>query len=127
MKKEIKQLPFDSGSLKGISQKTVEIHHGKLYAGYINKSNEIKDKLQAIMENGKAEGNQSYSELRALKNGEGFAITAFICTRDILPFWAGMARQRARLPTNWPKNTAQWKISKHIFRPAEWRRADGRF
>ncbi len=73
MKKEIKQLPFAADSLKGISQKTIEIHHGKLYTGYVNKSNEIKDKLQVIVENGKAEGNQAYSELRALKNGEGFA------------------------------------------------------
>lgn len=66
-------MPFDPASLKGISQKTIEIHHGKLYTGYVNKSNEIKDKLKVIVESGKAEGNQTYSELRALKNGEGFA------------------------------------------------------
>ncbi len=72
-KKEQKPLPYDTGSLKGISQKTVEIHHGKLYAGYVNKSNEIKEKLKPIVESGKAEGNQIYSELRGLKLGESFA------------------------------------------------------
>ncbi len=72
-KKIIKSLPYDAGSLKGISQKTVEIHHGKLYAGYVNKSNEIKEKLGPIAKSGKAEGNQIYSELRGLKNAESFA------------------------------------------------------
>lgn len=72
-KKEIKPLPFESGSLKGISQKTIEIHHGKLYAGYVNKSNEIKEKIAELRARGKVEGNQIYSELRGLKNGESFA------------------------------------------------------
>ena len=72
-KKELKPLPYDAGSLKGLSQKTIEIHHGKLYKGYVDKSNEIKDKLGPIAKSGKAEGNQIYSELRGLKHGESFA------------------------------------------------------
>lgn len=72
-KKVFKPLTFTSNSLKGISEKTVEIHHGKLYAGYVNKSNEIKDKLIAMIGEGKAEGNQIVSDLRSLKNGETFA------------------------------------------------------
>ena len=72
-KKELKSLSYKPESLKGISQKTIEIHHGKLYAGYVTKSNEIKDNLKPIVESGKAEGNQIYSELRGLKNGESFA------------------------------------------------------
>lgn len=72
-KKEFKQLLYNAGALKGISQKTIEIHHGKLYKGYVDKSNEIKDKLGPIVKSGKAEGNQTYSELRGLKNGESFA------------------------------------------------------
>src|SRR3989344_8114760 len=72
-KKEFKPLSYSSDSLKGISQKTVEIHHGKLYKGYVDKSNEIKEKLGPIAKSGKAEGNQIYSELRGLKNAESFA------------------------------------------------------
>src|SRR5690606_15679027 len=58
---------------KGIGQKTIEIHHGKLYKGYVDKSNAIKERLGEIVKAGNAEGNQIYSELRALKNGESFA------------------------------------------------------
>jgi Fe-Mn family superoxide dismutase len=72
-KKEIKSLAYDAGALKGISQKTVEIHHDKLYAGYVNKTNEISEKLGELRKSGKAEGNQVYSELRGLKSGETFA------------------------------------------------------
>ena len=73
MKKEIKPLKYDAGSLKGISQKTIEIHHGKLYVGYVNKTNEISEKLGELRKSGKVEGNQIYSELRGLKLGETFA------------------------------------------------------
>src|SRR3989338_10610474 len=73
MTKELKPLSYDAGSLKGISQKTIEIHHGKLYKGYVDKTNEIGDKLVELRKSGKAEGNQVYSELRGLKLGETFA------------------------------------------------------
>jgi Fe-Mn family superoxide dismutase len=72
-KKELKPLAYESGSLKGISQKTIEIHHGKLYKGYVDKSNDIKEKLGEISKSGKAEGNQIFSELRGLKTSESFA------------------------------------------------------
>ncbi|MBP9864549.1 superoxide dismutase [Patescibacteria group bacterium] len=66
-------LPF-SGSLQGISEKTISIHHDKLYAGYVAKKNEIGDKLKVLSHGGDvASANQSYSELRALKDGETFA------------------------------------------------------
>lgn len=73
-KKEIKPLKFNAETLKGISQKTIEIHYSKLYAGYVNKSNEISEKLGALRKSGKVEGNQIYSELRGLKLGETFAV-----------------------------------------------------
>lgn len=38
-------MPF--GELKGISQKTIEIHWGKLYQGYVKKWQEIQEKLKA--------------------------------------------------------------------------------
>ena len=73
MTKEIKPLVYSAGSLKGISQKTIEIHHGKLYKGYVDKTNEIGEKLGELRKSGKTEGNQIYSELRGLKLGETFA------------------------------------------------------
>ena len=72
-KKELKQLPYSADALKGISQKTIEIHYGKLYKGYVDKTNEISEKLGELRGSGKAEGNQVYSELRGLKLGETFA------------------------------------------------------
>lgn len=72
-KKELKPLTYSADALKSISQKTVEIHHGKLYKGYVDKVNEIGEKLGELRKSGKAEGNQTYSELRGLKLGETFA------------------------------------------------------
>jgi len=42
---EVKNLPFKE--LRGISQKTIEIHWGKLYQGYVKKWQEIQEKLKA--------------------------------------------------------------------------------
>lgn len=72
MKTEAKPLGFSS--LSGISDKTLAIHHDKLYAGYVAKKNEIAEKLQALSHGGDvSSANQSYSELRGLKDGETFA------------------------------------------------------
>ena len=71
--KTFKPLDYDPSSLKGISQRTIEIHHGKLYKGYVDKTNEISEKLGELRRSGKVEGNQTYSELRGLKLGETFA------------------------------------------------------
>lgn len=69
----VQPLPF-SGAQNGISEKTLAIHHDKLYAGYVAKKNEIAEKLQALSHGGDvSSANQSYSELRALKDGETFA------------------------------------------------------
>lgn len=76
-KEEAKPLPFKTDSLRGISEKTLAIHHDKLYVGYVNKSNEIREKLRELSQeiiSSKAEGgNQTYSLLRSLKDGESFA------------------------------------------------------
>lgn len=74
MKSEPKPLSF-KGPLTGISDKTLAIHHDKLYAGYVAKKNEVQDKLAALEKGGDVStANQSYSELRALKDGETFAV-----------------------------------------------------
>lgn len=74
---ELKPLPFDK-ELDGISKKTNEIHHDKLYKGYVDKANEISDELgklrDEIVAGTTPGGNTTYSKLRALKLGETFAV-----------------------------------------------------
>jgi len=71
---EMKPLPF-SEPLTGLSEKGIAIHHDTLYAGYVKKSNEIRTALEPLEHGGDvASANQSYSELRALKDGETFAL-----------------------------------------------------
>lgn len=71
---EAKPLPF-SKDLKGISKKTMEIHHDKLYVGYVNKMKEVAEKLMEMNKTGVGldAANQTYSELRALRDAETFA------------------------------------------------------
>jgi len=71
---QAKPLPF-TNELAGISRHTIEIHHDKLYAGYVAKLNEVNKKLEEARDNEdlKAAANQSYSDLRALRMGETFA------------------------------------------------------
>lgn len=75
---EIKPLLFDK-ELDGISKKTNEIHHNKLYAGYVNKANEVSEELGKLRDEIVADkapgGNTTYSKLRALKLGETFAVS----------------------------------------------------
>lgn len=63
------------GELDGISAKTNEIHHGKLYAGYVTKRNEVEQQLSQV-DLGSA--NQIYSVWRGLKEGETFAANGMI-------------------------------------------------
>ena len=56
-----------------ISEKTKAIHKDKLYAGYVAKNKEVVEKIHALFDLGKADGNATYSELRGLKVAESFA------------------------------------------------------
>ncbi|PYQ10973.1 MAG: superoxide dismutase [Acidobacteria bacterium] len=57
-------------AMDGISKKTMEEHY-KLYQGYVNKTNEIMEKLGSV---DLKTANQVYSDLRALKVDLTFAI-----------------------------------------------------
>src|ERR1700745_3869690 len=63
------------GELKGISAKTNDIHHSKLYAGYVNKRNEVEEKQRDA---DLSSANQIYSVWRGLKEGETFAANGMI-------------------------------------------------
>mgnify|MGYP001577134457 FL=1 len=59
-------------SMKGISKKTVE-EHLKLYVGYVNKYNEIQEKLSTLKDDDYAKANQVFSLVRELKVELSFA------------------------------------------------------
>jgi Fe-Mn family superoxide dismutase len=69
MKYEPKPLPFKK-QLIGITEKTLQSHHDKLYVGYVNKRNEIEEKLATT---DRAAANATYSEYGELKREESFA------------------------------------------------------
>jgi len=70
---EVKKLPFQE--LKGISQKTIENHYGKLYQGYVKKWQEIQERLKNVDE---STANATFSDLRELKLEEGFVADAIL-------------------------------------------------
>jgi|SRR3989344_4467413 len=70
---EIKNLPFKS--LNGISDKTIEIHWGKLYQGYVKKWREIIDKSEKVDE---LLANATFSELRELEVEKTFTANAVL-------------------------------------------------
>jgi superoxide dismutase, Fe-Mn family len=65
-----RQLKPELLELDGISRESVEAHY-RLYEGYVNKRNEIMEKLGSV---DLAAANQVYSEFRALKVELSFAI-----------------------------------------------------
>ncbi|MCX7881059.1 MAG: Fe-Mn family superoxide dismutase [Patescibacteria group bacterium] len=58
--------------MKGISKKAVE-EHLKLYQGYVNKYNEIQEKLSQLTDDDYSKANQTYSLIRELKLELSFA------------------------------------------------------
>ncbi|MFC4766699.1 superoxide dismutase [Effusibacillus consociatus] len=69
---ELKPLPERIVKLVGISANTIKEHY-KLYEGYVKKVNEVRAKLAKV---DLAAANSTYSEYRALKRGETFALNA---------------------------------------------------
>lgn len=65
----VKDLPFAKDALEGISGKTIETHHDRLYPGYVNKRNEVD---AALPNADRSKAAQTYSEYRALKLEETF-------------------------------------------------------
>jgi len=59
-------------SMNGISKKTVE-DHLKLYVGYVNKYNEISEKLKSLTDEDYSKANQVFSTIRSLKTELSFA------------------------------------------------------
>lgn len=66
-------MPFKE--LKGISQKTIDIHWGKLYQGYVKKWQEIQAKFETVDE---STANAIFSELRELEVEKTFTANAVL-------------------------------------------------
>jgi Fe-Mn family superoxide dismutase len=65
MKYEARKFKAFESELDGISKRTMEEHY-KLYQGYVNKANEILEKL-ASLDRDPAKANPTYSDIRVLK------------------------------------------------------------
>ena len=63
--------PLTYKSLPGLGEKQLSEHHDVLYAGYVKKTNEIRQKLASV---DKGTANGTYSDLRELKVEETFAV-----------------------------------------------------
>jgi superoxide dismutase, Fe-Mn family len=68
---ELAAKELKTSEIKGFSKRQIEEHHGVLYKGYVNKVNEIR-KLIKDVDYSKA--NQTFSDLRAMKIEETFAL-----------------------------------------------------
>ena len=63
--------PLNYTELDGISEKQLKEHHDVLYAGYVKKVGEIEEKVKNV---DLAAANATFSDLRALKLEETFAL-----------------------------------------------------
>jgi len=63
--------PLKYTSLEGLSEKQLKEHHDVLYAGYVKKTNEIREALKNADTAG---ANATYSQLGELKREETFAL-----------------------------------------------------
>ncbi len=66
---KVKKYPLE-GTLKGISDRQIQEHRDILYAGYVNKLNEIETKQKDVAKT----GNGTHSDYRELKLEEAFAV-----------------------------------------------------
>ena len=89
-----------SSVLNGISQKTLEIHHDKLYVGYVNKMKEVGTKLKEMADsgNGLDDANQTYSALHALREGETFATNGVFLHEYYFEGLGGNGKAHGELP-----------------------------
>ena len=67
-----KPLKPSTFEMEGISKRTME-EHFKLYQGYVNKANEILEKLAGV-DRDPAKANQTFSDIRVLKHELTFAV-----------------------------------------------------
>lgn len=67
--------PLKYKELPGLTERQLAEHHDVLYAGYVKKINEIRQKLKAV---DRAAANATFSDLRELKVEETFAMNGVV-------------------------------------------------
>ncbi len=87
-----KPLPFSLRRVGNISEKALEIHHDKLYVGYVNKKNEIEEKLKNA---DRAAANATHSDFRDLKLEETFAANGVYLHEDYFSVLGGEGQSLA--------------------------------
>jgi superoxide dismutase, Fe-Mn family len=90
---ELKKLSFSKPLIK-ISEKTITIHHDKLYEGYIKKWQEIQEKLKLV---DKSSANATFSDLRELKVEESFTANAIILHEAYFDVLGGNGEKRGKI------------------------------
>ncbi len=90
---QVKPLPFALLG-GGISDKTNQIHHNKLYAGYVNKRNEIE---AALKTSDKTKANATYSAFGELKRQESFAANGMILHEIFFGILGGDGKPSGRI------------------------------
>ncbi|MFH0970680.1 MAG: Fe-Mn family superoxide dismutase [Candidatus Diapherotrites archaeon] len=63
--------PLTYKKLQGLSEKQIAEHHDILYAGYVKKTDELREKIKTV---DLTKANGTYSDLREIKIEEGFAV-----------------------------------------------------
>ena len=110
----VKPLPYANDALKGIGSKTIEIHHDKLYAGYVNKRNEIEEALAKV---DRSKANQIYSDMRGMKHEETFAANGQILHEIYFAVMGGDGQPKGEVVDKLKEDFgtfAAWKrISRH--------------
>lgn len=66
---------FELKGLDGISENQISQHRDILYAGYVNKLNEIEERLKGV---DLTKANQIFSDLRGMKADETFALNGVV-------------------------------------------------
>ncbi len=79
---------------KVISKKSMDIHRDKLYAGYVNKTNEIRDKLKTA---DRSKAAATYSEYGELKRRETFNVNGVILHENYFSVLGGDGKPKGKV------------------------------
>jgi len=109
---EVKNLPFQKGP-EGISEKTLFIHHDKLYAGYVKKWQEIQERLKNA---DRSASNATFSDLRELKLEEGFAADAILLHEAYFDILGGDGNPKGEILEKISKDFSSFDVWQNEFK-----------